>query len=115
MAEQLPGLIAAMQEQQKLQMEQFQAVIGQLAKSNNTPPATVAAVSVPRFDTYDREKETWSQYLQRLKQRFTVYNITEANQQRVCLLSWIGSETYELLTELYTVELRALFRKSSTR
>lgn len=104
MEQQLTGLIAAMQEQQKLQTEQFNALLGQLAKTSSNPPPTTTAVNVPRFDKYDREQESWTQYLQRLKQHFTVYQVTDATQQRACLLSWIGSETYELLTKLYGQE-----------
>ena len=100
-AEQISGLITAMQEQQKLQMEQFQAILGQLTKTNANQSSGQTTVNVPRFDAYNRESESWTQYLQRLKQHFTVYNITDADQQRACLLSWIGSETYELLTKLY--------------
>ena len=99
MAENITGLLAAMQEQQKLQMEQFQAIIGQLSKTQAQP--TQLTINVPRFDSYDRDKETWTQYLQRLTQHFTVYNITDNIQQRACLLSWVGAETYELLTKLY--------------
>lgn len=104
MEQQLSGLISAMQEQQRIQTEQFNAILGQLAKASSNPPSTTASVNVPRFDSYDREKESWTQYLQRLKQHFTVYQVTDATQQRACLLSWVGSETYELLTKLYGQE-----------
>ncbi|XP_067940449.1 uncharacterized protein [Watersipora subatra] len=102
MAENITELIAAMQAQQKAQMEQFTAILGQLA-TNQTAQSTAApsSVNVPRFDDYCREKESWVQYLQRLRQHFTVYNITDSTQQRACLLSWVGAETYELLTKLY--------------
>ena len=101
MAEQITGLIAAMQEQQKLQIEQFQAILGQLAQSNANQSSGQLAVNVPRFEAYNREGESWTQYLQRLRQHFTVYSITDADQQRACLLSWVGSEPYGLLTKLY--------------
>jgi len=46
-----------MQAQQKLQMEQFNIMLGHLAKASNTQPvATTAPVTIPRFDNYDREE-----------------------------------------------------------
>ena len=72
-AEQISGLITAMQEQQKLQMEQFQAILGQLTKTNANQSSGQATVNVLRFDAYNRKSESWTQYLQRLKQHFTVY------------------------------------------
>lgn len=99
MAEQMTELISAMQEQQKQQMEQFAAILERLTVNNQ--PTNTTSVSVPRFDPYNREQEQWKQYLQRLNQHFTIYGVTDANQQRAGLLSWIGSESYELLTNLF--------------
>ena len=53
MAENITGLLAAMQEQQKLQMEQFQAIIDQLSKTQAQP--TQQTINVPRFDSYNRD------------------------------------------------------------
>ena len=58
MAEQITGLIAAMQEQQKLQIEQFQAILAQLAQSNANQSSGQPAVNVPRFKAYNREGQS---------------------------------------------------------
>ena len=58
MAEQIIGLIAAMQEQQKLQLEQFQAILGQLAQSNANQSSEQPAANVPRFEAYNRKGES---------------------------------------------------------
>jgi len=50
MEEQLAGLIAAIQGQQKLQMEQFNTMLGNLAKTSKTQPvATTTFVTILRL------------------------------------------------------------------
>ena len=58
MAEQITGLIANMQEQPKLQIEQFQAILGQLAQSDANQSSGQPAVNVPRFEAYNRKGES---------------------------------------------------------
>ena len=100
MSEDMAKLLEAMQQQQTQQMAQFAEILKQVTKQSPVP-TELRTVSVPRFESYDRSKELWTQYLQRLHQHFNMYNIADATQQRACLLSWVGHETYELLTKLF--------------
>lgn len=105
MEEVIKQLVTTMQQQQQQQMEQFAQILGQFTTAVKPgEPAQNKSVTVPRFDSYNRDKESWTQYLQRLNQHFTVYNVSDSEQKRACLLSWIGSECYELLTKLYGSE-----------
>ncbi|XP_067947253.1 uncharacterized protein [Watersipora subatra] len=105
----IKALIDAMQKQQP----QFQQQNADLQKqfislfeatqSDSAAPIPVA-VAIPKFEAYDKSKEKWNQYLQRFNQHINVYWVVDDSQKQAHLLSWVGAETYDLLSNLIGAE-----------
>ena len=52
------------------------------------------AATLRRIEEFDRDKEEWSQYQERLEYFFQVNEIEDADKKRAVFLSLIGSNTY---------------------
>ena len=57
--------------------------------------------STPRLDTFDKSKENWAQYIERLDQHFVLHNVTDLDKKRAFLLSSLDPETYKRLQNLF--------------
>ena len=99
MDETVKAMMDAMQQQQILFQKQMLELI---AKSDERSVQQVVGntPAIPKFDSFDKETEKWHIYLERFNQHFAVYSVTNANQKRACLLSWVGAPTYDLLMNL---------------
>lgn len=58
--------------------------------------------SIPKFREFNRIQDRWSTYSLQLEQHFEANNVNDDSTKRACLLSWIGSESLELLQKLIT-------------
>ncbi|XP_017480324.1 PREDICTED: uncharacterized protein K02A2.6-like [Rhagoletis zephyria] len=56
--------------------------------------------TAPVFRSFNKNVEKWSTYVQQLEHHFIANNVTEDTMKRASLLSWIGTETFELLQKL---------------
>ena len=53
-----------------------------------------------KIDEFDKTKEEWTQYVERMDHFFAANDITEASKKKLVLLSVIGPSTYALLRNL---------------
>ena len=83
----------AMQEQQK----QFMQTLSRIAEPT---PVVQNAAAPPKFEHFDKSKERWEQYFQRLQQHLVLHGITNDDKKRAFLLSCLDPELYELLQNL---------------
>ena len=83
------AVIEAMQQQQ----EQFMTTLKTLLSPEMRP---APGSSTPRFDNFDKAKENWSQYFERLTQHFVLHGVTDLDKKRAFLLSSLDPETYKL-------------------
>ena len=96
------AVIDAMQQQQKHFMQQQQEHFMTTLKTLFNPETkSTPGLSTPRFDTFDKSKENWAQYIQRLYQHFVLHNVTDLDKKRAFLLSSLDPETYKLLQNLF--------------
>ena len=87
------------------QQDQFDTLIKSLTGTSLSTSSTAPTASLPKFDAFDKNKEKFSQYVERIQQHFVLNNrVTDLDAQRACLLTSIGSETYQLLKNLYAGE-----------
>ena len=86
----VPAVIDAMQQQQEHFMTTLKTLFNPAMRS--TP-----GLSTPRFDTFDKSKENWAQYIERLDQHFVLHNVTNLDKKRAFLLFSLHTETYKLL------------------
>ena len=86
----------------KHQQDQFESLL----KSLSVSPASSlpAQARLPKFENYDKSKEKIQQYLERIEQHFLLHNVKDKDVQRACLLSSVGSETYQLIKNVYAGE-----------
>ncbi|XP_055909199.1 uncharacterized protein K02A2.6-like [Eupeodes corollae] len=78
---------------------------GRLASNTPAPPP---------FHQYQKEKHHWESYLKQLEQHFSAYSVEEDQQKRAFLLSWVGSEIFELAQKLLGDKLEDLSFKVIT-
>ena len=84
------------------QQDQFESLIKRLTV---TPaPSLTPQTRIPKSECYDKAKEKIQQYIERLEQHFLLHNAKDKDAQRACLLSSVGSETYQLIKNLYAGE-----------
>ena len=76
------------------QQEHFMITLKML--SNPATRSTLGS-SMPRFNTFDKLKENWAQYIERLNQHFVLHNVMDLDKKQVFLLSGLDPETYKLL------------------
>lgn len=55
---------------------------------------------VPAFETFSTSKEHYSSYFARLEQHFAVHGVTNISEKKAKLLSWVGTETFNLLGKI---------------
>ena len=68
-----------------------------------TPASAVSSLtSLPKFEAFNKSKEKFPQYVERLEQHFTLHNAKDPDAKRACLLASVGCETYHLLKNLYS-------------
>ncbi|CDW60294.1 hypothetical protein TTRE_0000866001 [Trichuris trichiura] len=96
---QMAELLTALSEQQRT----MAALIASLSQ-NSLREAPTSKASVPSFPPFDRTKETWDVYFARLGQHFEAHRVVSDNRKRAFLLSWVGSDTFELLQKLFSGE-----------
>lgn len=56
---------------------------------------------VPAFHAFNKEIQNWDSYLQQLNQHFSAYAVSQPEKQKSFFLSWIGTELFELLKNLF--------------
>ncbi len=56
----------------------------------------MATPTLGRIDEFDRHREDWSQYVERLEFYFVANGITTEEKKRAVFLSVIGSPTYRI-------------------
>ncbi|XP_046802727.1 uncharacterized protein K02A2.6-like [Lucilia cuprina] len=56
---------------------------------------------VPAFHSFDKDRQNWDSYLQQLKQHFLAYTVSSPEKQKSFFLSWIGTEMFDLLKNLF--------------
>uniref|UniRef100_A0A5S6R6E2 RNA-directed DNA polymerase n=1 Tax=Trichuris muris TaxID=70415 RepID=A0A5S6R6E2_TRIMR len=93
---QMGDLLAALTEQQRT-MATLIASLSQTSVSEGSSTKT----SVPSFPAFDRTKEKWDVYVTRLGQHFEAHRVLADNRKRAYLLSWVVSDTFELLQKLF--------------
>lgn len=62
----------------------------------------MATASLGKIDEFDRHREDWQQYVERLEFYFIANGITTEEKKRAVFLSVIGSPTYRILRNLLT-------------
>ena len=70
----VPAIIDAMQQQQEHFMTALKTLFNSATRS--TP-----GLSTPRFDTFDKSKENWAQYIEKLDQHFVLHNVTDLDKK----------------------------------
>lgn len=58
------------------------------------------ANAVPVFRAYEKRVEKWSTYIQQMEQHFVANGVTKGEVKRASFLSWVGTETFELLQKI---------------
>ena len=58
------------------------------------------AATFGKIEEFDREKEAWSQYIERLGYFFEANKIDDGDRKRAVFLSVIGATTYRTLRSL---------------
>lgn len=66
-----------------------------------TPGGSMDQQMVPAFHTFNKELQNWDSYLEQLKQHFSAYTVSSAEKQKSFFLSWIGTEMFDLLKNLF--------------
>ena len=96
------AVIDAMQQLQKhfneQQQEHFMTTLKTLI---NPETRSTPGSSTTRLDTFDKSKENWGQYIEKLDQHFVLHNATDLDKKRAFLLSSLDPETYKLLQNLF--------------
>ncbi|XP_037942747.1 uncharacterized protein K02A2.6-like [Teleopsis dalmanni] len=59
-----------------------------------------SANSTPTFRRFEKNVEKWSIYIQQMHQHFVAHQVKDDVLKRACFLSWIGTETFELIQKL---------------
>ena len=90
--------ITAMIETIKEQQKQFMEALSTITKAETV---VQSASSPPKFESFDKSKEKWEQYLQRLQQHFVLHDIGSQERKRAFLLSCLAPDTYGLLQNLF--------------
>ena len=62
----------------------------------------MATPALGRIEEFDRHREDWQQYVERLQFYFTANCITTEEKKRAVFLSVIGALTYRVLRNLLT-------------
>uniref|UniRef100_A0A5S6QK83 RNA-directed DNA polymerase n=1 Tax=Trichuris muris TaxID=70415 RepID=A0A5S6QK83_TRIMR len=93
---QIGDLLAALTEQQRT-MATLIASLSQTSVGEGSSTKT----SVPSFPAFDGSKEKWDVYVARLGQHFEAHRVLSDNRKRAYFLSWVGSDTFELLQKLF--------------
>ncbi|KII70277.1 hypothetical protein RF11_10707 [Thelohanellus kitauei] len=57
--------------------------------------------SPPAFESFNSSKEMFPCYLSRLERHFSLCGVTNHEEKKLQLLSWVGSETFAEITELF--------------
>ena len=55
---------------------------------------------VPAFKTFSTSKEHYSSYLARFEQHFAAHGVTDISEKKAKLLSWVGTESFNLLGKI---------------
>uniref|UniRef100_A0A5S6QCU6 Reverse transcriptase domain-containing protein n=1 Tax=Trichuris muris TaxID=70415 RepID=A0A5S6QCU6_TRIMR len=93
---QISDLLAALTEQQRT-MATLIASLSQRSVSEGSSTKT----SVSSFPAFDRTNEKWDVYVAGLGQHFEAHRVLADNRKRAYLLSWVASDTFELLQKLF--------------
>ncbi|KII64775.1 hypothetical protein RF11_12937 [Thelohanellus kitauei] len=89
----------------KSQHEQTEALIldqrQQMTSMMENMAQLMSKISVvPSFEVFDASKEQFSSYHSRLEQHFAACGVTLSVDKKAKFLSWVGSETYNLLGKI---------------
>ncbi|KAL7677057.1 hypothetical protein ACOME3_003304 [Neoechinorhynchus agilis] len=49
---------------------------------------------------FDREKQSWEEYVDQLKEHFSVNGVEKVERKRSCILAWMGAASFTLLTKV---------------
>ena len=89
--------IAALLETMKEQQQQFMQTLAGLTKAESI---TQVVSSPSEFKSFDKSKEKWEQYYQRLQQHFALHNVSSPEKKKAFLFC-LDPETYSLLQNLF--------------
>ena len=89
--------IAALLETMKEQQQQFMQTLAGLTKAESI---TQVVSSPSKFKSFDKSKEKWEQYYQRLQQHFALHNVSSPEKKKAFLFC-LDPETYSLLQNLF--------------
>ena len=75
---------------QAMQQQQQKECMDRLAGFARPESVNVPAITPPKFETFEKSKETWEQYLKRLKQNLQLHNVVENDKKKSVFtnLSW---------------------------
>lgn len=95
--EQLTQAITVMAQQTNQLMQQQQQLLQIMIKQTES---SKNEHQLPPFPEFNKDKEAWKDYTLRLNQHFQAYKVTDEQQKRAFLLTWVGQEIFQLLTKL---------------
>ena len=72
-----------------------------LNNSSSSGPTHSDGAMVPSFHAFAKGQDNWESYMQQMTQHFSAYSVTSEEKKKAFFLTWIGSETFELLKKLY--------------
>ncbi|XP_036340020.1 uncharacterized protein K02A2.6-like [Rhagoletis pomonella] len=67
------------------------------------------SVNCPPFHNFNKDLQNWESYTQQLTQHFLAYSVGDEEKKKAYFLSWIGSDVYELLKNLFGTDILLTF------
>ena len=89
--------VAAVLEAIKEQQQQLMQILSYFAE---LIPAHQPASLHSEFEYFDKSKENWEQYLQRLQQHLLLHGVINSDKKRALSLSCLDPKTFDLLQNL---------------
>ncbi|KAL7724915.1 hypothetical protein ACLKA6_020051 [Drosophila palustris] len=104
MPDDMKELLAQQQQfAQQLMQQQQQWMESILARNRDAPRAT-ELTACPPFPHFNKDSQNWETYLQQLSQHFVAYSVLTAEKQKAYFLSWVGTDVFELVKNLFGSE-----------
>ncbi|KAL7725183.1 hypothetical protein ACLKA6_017339 [Drosophila palustris] len=104
MPDDMKELLAQQQQfAQQLMQQQQQWMESILARNRDAPRAT-ELTACPPFPHFNKDSQNWETYLQQLSQHFVAYDVLAAEKQKAYFLSWVGTDVFELVKNLFGSE-----------
>ncbi|KAL7724906.1 hypothetical protein ACLKA6_020042 [Drosophila palustris] len=104
MSDDIKELLAQQQQfAQQLMQQQQQWMESTLARNRDAPRAA-ELTACPPFPHFNKDSQNWETYLQQLSQHFVAYAVLAADKQKAYFLSWVGTNVFELVKNLFGSE-----------